>query len=137
MKITRVALTSGLAMMAVAGSTAAVLAAPAIATGGVNVRTGAGTQYAVVDQLQPGEPVDVGQCQGSWCYITHNGPDGWVSSNFLAAGGAVPDEEPVPDEELPPPSDGPVVVVPGGNDDPSFNFGFSFGNRGQFSFGIG
>src|SRR5690606_1582996 len=49
-------------------------AAPGTATNTVNVRSGPGTGYAVVDALRRGERVDVQRCQGSWCYVVKPGP---------------------------------------------------------------
>lgn len=52
----------------------------------VNVRSGAGTSYRVVDRLFRGEDVNVVRCRSSgWCYITHPGPDGWVSARYLVS----------------------------------------------------
>lgn len=62
-------------------------AAPGTVTGNVNVRSGPGTNYAVVDTLTRGSTVDVQRCQGSWCYVVKPGPDGWVSASYLSAGG--------------------------------------------------
>ena len=60
-------------------------AVEAAATTELNVRTGPGTSYAVLDALYPGEVVDVTECQANgWCMIYHNGPDGWVSGNYLS-----------------------------------------------------
>jgi len=63
-------------------------AAPAMAyfaqaTVALNVRTGPSTAYQVVDTLYQGERVDVRQCSGGWCQITHQGPDGFVSQRYL------------------------------------------------------
>jgi hypothetical protein len=77
----------GLAALALVATTAAASAAPAYATSNVNVRSGPGTYYGVVDTLRRGEQVDVQQCQGSWCYVEKRGPDGWVSSSYLERGG--------------------------------------------------
>ena len=77
---------TGLATLAVIATTAAASAAPAVATGNVNVRSGPGTGYAVVDTLRRGEQVNVQQCRGSWCYVEKRGPDGWVSANYLSSG---------------------------------------------------
>ena len=66
-------------------STMAALAVPAVATTAVNVRSGPGVNFAVVDTLFSGEAVDVTECQGGWCYVEHPGPDGWVSGNYLQA----------------------------------------------------
>ena len=52
----------------------------------VNVRSGPGTSYRVVDRLQRGEDVNVTRCRSNgWCYITHPGPDGWVSAKYLVS----------------------------------------------------
>jgi hypothetical protein len=87
MALSKKLIAGGLAALALVATTAAASAAPAYATGGVNVRSGPGTQYAKVDTLARGEQVDVKQCQGSWCYVIKSGPDGWVSANYLARGG--------------------------------------------------
>ena len=70
-----------LAMSAVAAS-----AYPATASSAVHVRSGPGGQYNIVDTLHRNERVDVDKCtQGyGWCHVSHSGPDGWVSSRFLA-----------------------------------------------------
>ena len=47
----------------------AAYAQPGTITTNVNVRSGPGTNYGVVDTVRRGTPVDVRQCQGSWCYI--------------------------------------------------------------------
>lgn len=65
----------------------AAQAAPGTITTNVNVRSGPGTNYAVVDTARRGQQVDVQRCEGSWCYITKPGPDGWVSASYLNAGG--------------------------------------------------
>jgi hypothetical protein len=68
----------------------AFAAVPAVsaaeAVGSVNVRSGPGTSYRVVDRLARGENVNVQRCRSSgWCYITHPGPDGWVSARYLVS----------------------------------------------------
>ena len=78
--------------IAVAATAAAVFvpaayAAPGMVTSNVNVRSGPGTNYGVIDTVRNGTQVDVQQCQGSWCYIAKPGPDGWVSASYLSAGG--------------------------------------------------
>lgn len=95
----------------------AAYAAPGTVTGNVNVRSGPGTNYAVVDTVTRGTQVDVQQCQGSWCYVAKPGPDGWVSSTFLSAGGGSP-------------------VNP---QQPGLSFGFNLGGAGgpQISIGVG
>lgn len=73
--------------VATAMSATSALAYTATASVSLNVRAGAGTHYAVIDVLRPGEPVDVRSCNSyGWCYITHPGPDGWVSARYLSDG---------------------------------------------------
>lgn len=91
-------------------------AAPGVVTSNVNLRSGPGTGYDVIGTVRRGEQVDVQQCQGSWCYIVKSGPDGWVSANYLSAGGS--------------------PVNPG---QPSISFGFNIGggNGPSVSIGVG
>lgn len=91
-------------------------AAPGTITGNVNVRSGPGTNFAVVDVARTGQQVDVQRCQGSWCYVVKPGPDGWVSSTYLTAGGR-----------------------PVNPSNPGLSFGFTIGgpNGGQISIGVG
>lgn len=78
---------AGLAALALLATTGLASAATAYATGNVNVRSGPGTGYAVIDALRRGQQVDVQYCRGSWCYVEKRGPDGWVSANYLDRGG--------------------------------------------------
>ncbi|SEQ02624.1 Peptidase inhibitor family I36 [Devosia sp. YR412] len=94
----------------------AAYAAPGTVTSNVNVRSGPGTNYGVVDTVRRGTQVDVQQCEGSWCYIAKPGPDGWISSSYLSAGGGSP-------------------VNP---QQPGLSFGFSTGPGGPtINFGVG
>lgn len=63
----------------------AAIAAEAEATTWLNVRSGPGTGYGVVDTMAPGESGNITECDGSWCFIERSGPDGWVSSSYLTA----------------------------------------------------
>ena len=87
MALNRKLMTSALATLAMLATTAAASAAPAVATGNVNVRSGPGTGYGVVDALRRGDRVDVQYCRGSWCFVEKRGPDGWVAANYLSQGG--------------------------------------------------
>lgn len=77
-----------IAVFAIVGlflSTTAALAYESSATVSLNVRSGPGTSYQVVDTLYAGEPVEVTECASNgWCYIEHSGPGGWVSSKYLS-----------------------------------------------------
>ncbi|MCW8843381.1 MAG: SH3 domain-containing protein, partial [Rhodobacteraceae bacterium] len=62
------------------------MATDAKATAWVNVRSGPGTGYGVVDTMAPGEVGNMTECRSNgWCYIQRSGPDGWVSSSYLTA----------------------------------------------------
>lgn len=87
MALSRKIMAGGLAALALLATTAAASAAPAYATTNVNVRSGPGTGYGVIDALRRGEQVDVQYCRGSWCFVQKRGPDGWVSANYLQRGG--------------------------------------------------
>ncbi|WP_172123768.1 MULTISPECIES: SH3 domain-containing protein [unclassified Devosia] len=94
---------------------AAAQAAPGTVTSNINVRSGPGGNYGVVDTVRAGTNVDVQQCEGSWCYIAKPGPDGWVSAQYLSAGGR-----------------------PVNSGQPGLSFGFSTGPGGpQINIGVG
>ena len=64
--------------------TGAAMASPAAAVTALNVRSGPGVGFHVVDVLHTGERVNVETCRrNGWCFVTHRGRDGWVSSNYL------------------------------------------------------
>jgi len=72
------------ALIATLLSTGGALAVEASATTTLNVRAGPGATYGVVDTLDPGEVVEVGECAtNGWCYIFQSGANGWVSSSYL------------------------------------------------------
>ena len=71
--------------MLVSTSIATAASAPAVAKSAVNVRTGPSTSFNKIDTLHQGENVSVLECQAGWCYVDHDGPDGWVSGNYLVA----------------------------------------------------
>lgn len=74
----------GLGVVVTALSAGAALAA--VATSSVNVRTGPGTGYSIVDTLRPGETVAINGQSGGWCRVSKAGPDGWVSCAYLSNG---------------------------------------------------
>ena len=76
---------TALVLAGLALSAGTALAEDAVAKTELNVRSGPGTSFNVVDVLAPDERVTMSECQTSgWCYITHDGPDGWVSAAYLA-----------------------------------------------------
>jgi uncharacterized protein YgiM (DUF1202 family) len=113
MSLTRI--TTAIATTAVAILIGTSAASAAQATGSVNVRSGPGTNFGVVDTLSRGENVDVGECRSNgFCYITHAGPDGWVSSRYLS------DQRSERDDRR--------------RSSPNVTFSFSFGRGDGFSF---
>lgn len=114
------AMSSITAVAVLAGLTSVPAAMGAEATVSLNVRSGPSTAYSVVDVLYAGENVDVEQCRSSgWCYVTHSGPDGWVSARYLTGERFTDDED-----------DDRVVVRR-----PNVTFSFSFGRGNGFSIG--
>jgi hypothetical protein len=84
------------------------------AASAVNVRSGPGTGFSIVDQLTAGEVVDITECAPSgWCYVEHVGPDGWVSATYLL---------PTEDEA--------DVESEGAGSNPECSFGFNIGAGG-------
>lgn len=107
-KIAAAAATLGAGLLMSAGAFAAE------ATASVNVRSGPGTNFGVVDTLFAGENISVGECRSNgWCYITHSGPDGWVSARYIS-------DDDDDDVEVRRPQ-------------PSVSFSFSFGRGDGFS----
>ena len=92
MSTKRKALPLGIAFAALCVTSAGAYAATAFAETPLNVRSGPGPGYRVVDVLQRGEEVEVEYCQGIWCAISKPGPDGWVSANYLSRGGGYNDD---------------------------------------------
>lgn len=79
-------LKSLLPSLAVIFAAGTAVAAEAVAKVGLNVRSGPGTSYRVVDVLRRGERVTTAECTSSgWCYIEQDGPDGWVSARYLGS----------------------------------------------------
>jgi len=102
--------TAGLAIAAFIAS--AGIASAATVTNDLNLRSGPGTGYRVVDTMPAGAYVNVIGCGGSWCRVNWRGEVGYASASYLARGGrAVYAAEPV------------YVAPP-----PVVSFGFGFGN---------
>jgi uncharacterized protein YraI len=68
-------------LFATAGSAFAVTG---VATGAVNVREDAGTEYDIVGHLSKGEFVEILECDAGWCSISDDGDQGYVSAGYLA-----------------------------------------------------
>lgn len=67
------------------GATSA-MAASALVTTDLNVRTGPSTRYPAIGVLPNGAIVDVVGCTAgySWCRVNYGGLDGWASASYLA-----------------------------------------------------
>jgi hypothetical protein len=68
---------------------AAALAASAVTSQGVTMRSGPADTAGPVAQLKRGDHVDVRQCDGDFCEILFDGKTGWVSAEYLTRGSAV------------------------------------------------
>lgn len=62
------------------------MAASALVTTDLNIRTGPSTGYPAIGVLPNGAVVDVVGCTRgySWCRVNYRGYDGWASSRYLA-----------------------------------------------------
>jgi len=60
------------------------VAADAITTGNVNLRSGPGVKYAKRSTIPAGYRLNVQRCQGNWCQVGSRRGSGWVSTKYLA-----------------------------------------------------
>lgn len=79
----------GLAILGLSGA-APALAATARASDPVTIYGGPGYGYLPVGRLDRDEVVRLAQCtpSGRWCYVLHDGPDGWVLGSYLIGSAA-------------------------------------------------
>src|SRR5882672_8589561 len=71
----------------VALSTGSAAAAPAVVEAGIDLRSGPGTQFAVVTVIPPGATVDVRGCDGRWCRVSFAGVAGFADRGYLRLAG--------------------------------------------------
>jgi len=107
-------------LLMLAGASAANAA---IVTGDLNLRSGPGTGYRVIDTMPAGTYVDVLGCTGSWCEVAFSGITGYASASYLGGGAAYAAAPPV--YVAPPVYSSRVYRAP----PPAFGFGFGFGPR--------
>lgn len=76
---------AALAFVGAAALPALALAAPAVATADVNMRTGPGTAYQQIAVLPAGARAELHGCvEGrTWCDASWNGYRGWVAAAYL------------------------------------------------------
>ncbi|MDP2409930.1 MAG: SH3 domain-containing protein [Pseudolabrys sp.] len=116
MQFKHLVLTAGLLL----GSASIAAAAPALVTADLNLRSGPGTNYGVVNVLPGGSTVDVLSCSGSWCRVGWGNSVGFASRSYLdVAGGPV--------YAVAPP---PIVVAP-----PVFGYGYAYRSGPRFHSG--
>jgi len=97
------------------GSATVAAAAPALVTSDLNLRSGPGTNYQVLNVLPGGSTVDVLDCTGSWCRVGWGNSTGYASRSYLdVASGPVYSAAPPP-----------VIVAP----PPVLGFGYGYGYR--------
>lgn len=65
-------------------------AAPGVATGNVNMRSGPGTAYTKLAVIPAGARVEVLGCP-NWCEVAYSGRRGWVSSSYIRTGAYAPE----------------------------------------------
>ncbi len=82
MRIKSILLGAGAALLLSAGAAGA-----ATVTSGLNLRSGPGTDYRVIDTLPAGAQVAVLGCSGSWCRVDWNGESGYASASYIAGSG--------------------------------------------------
>jgi uncharacterized protein YraI len=134
MRTTILALSAGVLLV----SAGAASASPGRTTTDLNLRSGPGTGYAVIDTMPSGARVDIRGCSGSWCRVDFHGTTGWAAANLLAgtaAGYAYRSAPPPVVVEAPPAyAYGPGYWGPdyGWSDlglayEPGFSVGFGFG----------
>ncbi len=88
-------------------SVGAAAAAPAVVSDNLNLRSGPGTAYRVLNVLPEGSSVDVLGCDGNWCRVSSAEGTGYASSGYIDMGAGAYAEAP------------PVYVQP-----PLFGFGW-------------
>jgi uncharacterized protein YraI len=113
-------------LLMIAGATAANAA---VVSGDLNLRSGPGTGYRVIDTMPAGSYVDVLGCTGSWCRVQFGGAVGYASASYLGGGGDSYAAAPVYAE--PPIYSEPYYAGP------AFGFGVGFGSRYGYGWGGG
>ena len=107
MNVKSLSLAGGLLLLSVG----AAAAAPAVVSDNLNLRSGPGTGYRVLNVLPEGSTVDVLGCGGNWCRVSSAEGTGYASSSYLDMGAGAYAEAP------------PVYVQP-----PLFSFGWNNGD---------
>ncbi len=99
------------------GSASIAAAAPALVTADLNLRSGPGTNYGVINVMPGGSTVDVLSCSGSWCRVGWGNSVGFASRSYL-------DLADGPAYAVAPP---PIVVAP-----PVFGYAYGYRSGPRF-----
>jgi uncharacterized protein YraI len=81
--IKTVLISAALAAAALIGVSTAASAADAFTTTNLNVRSGPGTNYAVIGTLGAGTRVHLDYCRDGWCNVEQGILHGWASASHL------------------------------------------------------
>jgi len=114
---TKISLGAFLTAAAFAASAVVALAAPAVTTSDTQLRDDASYSANWIETVYSGEHLDVQDCSGNWCYVDHDGNEGWIRKSKIAFLGYLPH--------------------PHHHDDPAVGFGVNVGPGGGVSFGFG
>jgi hypothetical protein len=93
-KMNKLAATFAVATSALLLSLSAASAAPGTATTNVNMRSGPGTNYAVVGVVTAGQRIEVGNCRSSWCSVSIGRTSGWIAQQYIRT--SAPAAKPAP-----------------------------------------
>ena len=107
-----------LATAAFAATAVVALAAPAVTTRDTQLRDDASYGGNYIETVYAGEHLDVQDCSGGWCYVDHDGNEGWIRKSKIAFLGFVPH----PHHD---------------HDAPAVGLGVDFGPGGGVSIGFG
>jgi uncharacterized protein YraI len=127
-----------LAGLLLAASSTSVFARPATAMFNANLRSGPGVENPVVAIIPDQAAIGVGRCAGSWCRVSWNGVDGYLSTTLIPSASArrsrVIEDEP-PDGPMVFYGDRSAVVAP--NCDPSVDAACAGGYNNAYGYNGG
>jgi uncharacterized protein YraI len=115
---TKLSIGALLATVVFTASAVVALAAPAVTTTDTQLRDDASYGADWIETIYAGEHLNVQDCSGSWCYVDHDGNEGWVRKSKIAFLGYLPHPHHV-------------------DDDATLGFGVDVGPGGGVSFGFG
>src|SRR5437763_17037540 len=114
---TKFSLGALMATAALAASAVVALAAPAVTTSNTQLRDDASYGANWIETLYQGEHLNVQDCSGGWCFVDHEGNEGWIRKSKIAFLGFVPPHH--------------------YHNQPAVGFGVNVGSDGGVSLGFG